>query len=335
MTTKGELEKLIKKTLVNEGFFNKLFNTTKTVTIPKCRFFAEKKEREKYWMVFDAKKQRFMGGSGGIINGPAVATIDMNEVGDLILHALTGDRKKVKVSTVEKALEHLKNIDTIKKGADVKNFGNPVEWQKQTRMDRVMPDEIKNLTNDTGPMEENISAGLFARDKSRVNDMIKNIASELKNKERQWYISKRGNFNLVVPLKEDNLNEFGEGNYTLISEEDVKNHLIDGLISNSDFVKEISNKLNTEKITENVLKRLFGKNKKDKYMPEYPTADVFNEPSDNKPKKTKSATSYRGISIQVMDDRYYTLGKFYNDISSAESKIDRYWDYDEPSNSVV
>ena len=50
----------------------------------------------------------------------------------------------------------------------------------------------------------------------------------------------------------------------------------------------------------------------------------------------KSATSHRGISIIIKEDgRYYTLGRFYHSLKEAEAKIDRYWDYDEPSDSVV
>lgn len=49
----------------------------------------------------------------------------------------------------------------------------------------------------------------------------------------------------------------------------------------------------------------------------------------------REATSYRGISIQIIDGRHYTLGKFYSSIEDAQAKIDRYWDYDEESDSVV
>ena len=49
----------------------------------------------------------------------------------------------------------------------------------------------------------------------------------------------------------------------------------------------------------------------------------------------KKSTEYRRISIQISNDKYYTLGKWYRTLGDAEAKIDRYLDYDEPSDSVV
>lgn len=50
----------------------------------------------------------------------------------------------------------------------------------------------------------------------------------------------------------------------------------------------------------------------------------------------KDSAIYRGISIQfISDGRYYTLGAFYHSLDAAKSKIDRYWDYNENSDSIV
>lgn len=48
------------------------------------------------------------------------------------------------------------------------------------------------------------------------------------------------------------------------------------------------------------------------------------------------STEYRGITIIIKPNgRCYTLGSFYLCIADAKSKIDRYFDYDEDSNSLV
>lgn len=44
---------------------------------------------------------------------------------------------------------------------------------------------------------------------------------------------------------------------------------------------------------------------------------------------------YRGIIILERGDKFYTLGAFYYSLDAAKLKIDRYWDNDEESDSVV
>lgn len=44
---------------------------------------------------------------------------------------------------------------------------------------------------------------------------------------------------------------------------------------------------------------------------------------------------YRRIWIEISNNRFYTLGKFYYNLEDAKAKIDRFLDYDEPSDSVV
>ena len=53
-------------------------------------------------------------------------------------------------------------------------------------------------------------------------------------------------------------------------------------------------------------------------------------------KMNEKVIKYRDITILIKEDyKYYTLGKHYLSLDYAKAKIDRYWDYDEPSNSVV
>lgn len=66
---------------------------------------------------------------------------------------------KVNISDIIQPTKDAKII--LKKGADVSNFGNPVEWQKETRTDRKITITNKKLNNmKTETLKETLSADI-------------------------------------------------------------------------------------------------------------------------------------------------------------------------------